>query len=312
MLNYKISAVANDFPYLIIAKLKDFEVYQDSLQTISITFTTKIYFDDENVDYFFDYISRYFPKTKIELDHIQHIEKTSAISLIQNENCINHLDDQTLIDLIPLSEKSVQFCLQNNLIAKRINNVNKKPHEQTFSASCTAVSIMQYLLDHHKISQQEFTRCKELEIYSKIWRSPGEKADLRKIIEFCYKNDIKLIGIDIKDRSSKFLSADKSLQMKYLYKFFKQVFVNNYVEINSADLDINSVNISSKTLLIFANQTMDTHVVYAFKSKENCISVIDSANENGITHYASWKDLITDKKEFTGVGLGLSSLNMTN
>ncbi|EKD70579.1 MAG: hypothetical protein ACD_46C00485G0004 [uncultured bacterium] len=303
------SLKSSEFPSLIIGKLSAHEHHADQLQMINITFNNVVYFNDEIVDDFFSYLVSHFPNIKVKFFNIKNIQKSTVISLITNKDCLTHLNDLTLIDLIPLSEESVRYALSNSEIKNRLDKVQKNPHEQTFSFSCSAISIMNYLIETNKISKDDFTSSKELEIYSQIWKAPGEEADLNKIIQFCYKNNINIIGIDVKDFRKKYLSNEKSAPMNFMFNFFRKSFKNNYVQLNSSDLNFDPFKTASKLLLIVESDPENTHVVYVSKSKNNNILVIDSAEEGSVKVYSCWKDLLSEQKKFTGIGLGLTNSN---
>ena len=305
----QIPAKNSDFPRNIIDKLIKFESQHDSIQTITIFFTNKIYLDDEHIEDFFDYIDSHFQHAKIQFENTHQISKSSVMCLLHNQHFIQYIDDETLIDLIPATEETAEYCLHQPALSARINQLKLPVNEQTFPSSCAAMSIMQYLRDTKKLPESEFTRCKELEIYSKIWKSPGEEADLVKIIQFCRSNNINLVGIDIQNCSQQFLSNHSSKQLKQLYGLFQQTLIDHYHQLKSTDTNFDPFKIASKILLVFINdETQDTHLVYAYKASNGRITMIDSDNkERSLSEYTSWDKFINSEAEFTGIGLGLTS-----
>lgn len=219
------------------------------------------------------------------------------------DNDIILQNPHALMDFAVRSNANAKIILSNEQLKNKLNNINKSD-TQTFINSCAARAIMLFLRDINKLSPEECTRSKELEIYMQIWSAPGEEADPVKIMDFFNRNHIKVTGIDVCDISKKWLLREighsKTNRLAQAYGLFSVSAGKNITKHDSANEFDEDIFSSDCEGLLATKSVNGVHIVLVNKSGDKfCVTNPFDGSKN---YYASFDEFTRQDHDFLGVG----------
>lgn len=201
------------------------------------------------------------------------------------------LSKDEFLQYLVADEKLAEFALKSKLITERLNKLSLNNNKQLWQFSCVAHSLLILLHEFKIIDDVEFKPAKELEIYSKIWRTPGNIADIKKVIPFLSEQGFDTTPYIIK---------------KYADPFLKNTFIaNEFKSLEALKVEpfdeTKSIDTSSQYIAVIASEG-DLHMIYAKFKNGKLIVTNPDPMEDLITTYNTLQDCFEkNQDQFAGV-----------
>jgi hypothetical protein len=305
----------------------DEEPYLDSVGRVTLSLfgaESDKALTDDSITAFAELMEKYFPDKKlVKFSDVADMSPDTAVRLIKHKKFLKHLSDDAFLKLIVSSDVAAKYALSDQAIRERLNKYEERINSQTFDKSCTARSLLIFLLREKIISDSEFTRCNELEIYRQIWSKPGDIADPQKIVEFFTakkanptpdKKESKLelkempfevSGFESESHSKNWLDQKDPL-MQHAYTLFKAATKNKFLTLKAGEkVNEKAFPINSSLLLAVVNN-VGMHIVIAHKTKEGKLEIMDPGDGKK-TSYESMTKFLEAETEFLGVGYQITA-----
>ncbi len=253
--------------------------------------------------------SKEYPGSLLELKDSEECsdlltDKNVILSLLKDEKQVNKLEQEQFLELITATEETTKFALSSPCIRKKLNELPIDESVQTFNYSCAAYCILKMLSDLKLIDKSECTRTKELEIYSQIWKRPGDVANPIKIYQFLEQLGLDVSITEIEKRIQAVLPVIPD-EMKFTYSF-----IHDRKELKKASYDEKSIPTKDKSFLLIAvcEHGIHFHVMYAKCKDDKFIVFSPSAEETKHqAEFHSFADFFTQNSQFTGLMYTISN-----
>lgn len=235
--------------------------------------------------------------------NVKSLDPSSVIKMLSDTNFVNEMFKtpagiNKFTDLITSSDQVCQLVLKNKSLMELFNK-NCNISKQVFTNSCAAHSILLSLKEAGQISEQECTPSKELEIYSKLWSSPGLPADPKRILDFFLSTNKSIIGIELKGQSE---NVAKDAKLNNELNSFKELFKHRFLSLEAEGLSMKSL-LPGVMVLLVTHQ--GRHIMLGRKSNDNQFIVTDPDNGKS-KQYTSLEDF-QNGANFSGVAFIVDS-----
>jgi hypothetical protein len=244
--------------------------------------------------------------------------------LLANKDFVAKMQFTSFAQLIVSTDELAQLALHNEIIKTKLNGYKPTEDKQTFFASCAARSLMKMMQENDLLSDADYTRSKELEIYSQIWLAPGQPACPKKLIEFIRRvplaQHLNVICVEMTDITHKLLrdmdgvlngivASDpvkliKATQFKSAFMLFKSSSPDKYI---TTDAVKENLFPGGYLLLMEKNPDDNAHICLASKNAEGKFSVYDPADGSRM-NYDSFNDYCQEREDiYLGVSMNIRS-----
>jgi hypothetical protein len=243
--------------------------------------------------------------------------------LLNDDDFIAVIDIHDFLKFVGSSAKATAWILQDNNLKKKIDQLKVQPNHQHFKNSCAAYSILMALIESKLLPENKATLSKELEIYSAIWRKPGEIADSQKIIDFFAREypSLKITRLMMEPFISKKLTdthfllkqknltQDKKKKLNLTQESFQRFIkhADSELKIAKAVSFFGQGQLPAEDRLVLLVLTSDDmpHVILGLNNV-NCFETIDPANGKRI-RYDNFSEFLQKEESFSGISFTLSS-----
>lgn len=256
------------------------------------------------------------PSTTIYLtpDEIKKMPPQQIKKNLSDANFLAAISDYTFKDLIVTSHDVVEFVLKNSTIRSRLNAIDGGFDTQTFTHSCTARTLMKALYELKIIN--EYSRSKELDIYSQTCTSLGSAANPLAIMKYLnqFKKDLNVVAIQIDSITNKLLPLSTLKQSTLLSShsvFSTLPNIKHFQTFEENDFPEDTPTLMVVTGSLDYNQfSSDGHVIFCIKNQGKYSTY--EPGQGTVTQYNSLQNMLDGEKsvgvffELTKTGLGRS------
>lgn len=265
---------------------------------------------------------REYKQVYLSVEGQENLSMAVVMLLLGNNDFLTKMQFGSFSQLIVSSDELAQFALHNEIIKTKLNACRPTEDRQTFFASCAARSLMKMMHENNLLSDADYTRSKELEIYRQIWLAPGKPACPKKIIEFIRRvspaQHLNVICVEMTGITHQLLrdidgvldgtvasnpvKSVKAAQFKSAFTLFQSCSPDRYIK---TDVVKENLFPGGYLLLMERNPNDDAHICLASKKVDGKFSVYDPADGSRM-NFGSFNDYCQERKErYLGVSMNI-------